>query len=78
MSIQVWHQPESGRIASKLQVVEMENARGVCASGRVGPKGLENLTQALAWVARPNGYSPVGAGDRFRKPEIATRGGFVK
>jgi hypothetical protein len=36
MSIKVWHQPESGRIASKLQVVEMENARGVCASGRVG------------------------------------------
>jgi len=26
MSIQVWHQPQSGRIASKLQVVEMGNA----------------------------------------------------
>ncbi len=26
------------------------------------------LAQALAWVARPNGYSPVGPGDRFCKP----------
>ncbi len=34
------------------------------ATGVVGPKGLGNLAQALAWVARPNGYSPVGAGDR--------------
>ena len=81
MSIQVWHQPESGRIASKLQVVEMlwdSTFPALPACRRVGPKGLENLAQALAWVARPNGYSPVGAGDRFRKPEIATRGGFVK
>jgi hypothetical protein len=73
MSIQVWHQPESGRIASKLQAVgngerreglELDVPGATGATGvsayrryrRVGPKGLGNLAQALAWVALNQRY----------------------
>ena len=61
MSIQVWHQPESGRIASKLQAVgdgERREERGLGATGAIGVSAL-------------SAYRRVGVSaalDRFRKP----------
>jgi hypothetical protein len=46
MSIQVWHQPESGRIASKLQAVgngERREGLGLDVPGATGATGLSAL-----------------------------------
>jgi len=59
MSIQVWHQPESGRIASKLQAVgdgerreglglDVPGATGVSACRRIGVVGVSALSARRA------------------------------